>query len=375
MSRHELILIHSLVCLGLGACADDTAGPDRSAAPSYATAGGSVTSTELGFGSGSRATAINDQGRIAGRRVSSGGAFSAFVWIPAVTRGTAGTGVNLQSLGSESFAAGINATGHVVGMRQATSVGVRRAVLWSPAGSAGYGMPLDLGTAAGLDGGFAWAVSDFRNGVAEVVGSTDFTLVEQALVWTVTLSGGAPSIAPPEVLGGLVAGQGSSARATNGGGTIVGYANRPAGSSFQNHAVLWTRTGSSWTIVDLLPGSAQSIAWGVNAAGYVVGEDGTRGFVRTPAGAVQTLPSLRGATAAYAINDAGEISGYSSSARGGRRLQAVLWLPQGTGYVLKTLGSAGFGYALNEPSGGTTQTAGSAPSKGGSERAVLWTVR
>jgi len=375
MSRNELILIHSLVCIGLGACAADAVGPDRSAPPSYATAGGSVTSTELGLGSGSRATAINDQGRIAGWRLSSGGGFSAFVWIPGVARGTSGTGLNLQSLGSESSAAGINATGHVVGMSQATSGGVRRAVLWSPAGSGSYGMPLDLGTAAGLDGGFAWAMSDFRNGVAEVVGTTDFTLVEQALAWTLTLSGAAVTVAAPEVLGGLLAGQGSSARATNGSGMIVGYANRPSGTSFQNHAVLWTRTGSSWTIVDLLPGSPRSIAWGVNAAGYIVGEDGSRGFVRTPTGVIQTLPGLGGTTAAYAINDAGEISGYSSTARGSRRLQAVLWLPQGTGYVLKTLGSAGYGYALNEPSGGTTQTAGSVPNKGGSERATLWTVR
>jgi probable HAF family extracellular repeat protein len=151
---------------------------------------------------------------------------------------------------------------------------------------------------------------------------------------------------------------------------VIGYANVSAPSGFNNHAVLWTRSGTAWTILELLPSSVQSIAWGINALGYIVGQDGTHAFVRAPGGAVTTLPTMGGTTAAaFGINDAGEISGYASTAGGQRR--AVLWLPNGGGYSTKDLGKpfGGIGFRLNEPSGGATEVVGSATS------AILWTAR
>jgi uncharacterized membrane protein len=328
-----------------------------------------------GSGADSRGADISDQGRIVGWRAQFNAPFRAFVWIPASPRGTVGTATDLGTLGSEAMAEGINATHHVVGMSRSTSTGVRKAVLWSPLATGGYGAPLDLGTAPGVSGGFAWAISDFQNGSAQVVGSTDFTLTEQALAWTVTLANGVVTTSQGQLLGGLVAGQGSSARGINAAGQVVGYANVSAPSGFNNHAVRWTRSGTAWTILELLPNSVQSIAWGINARGYIVGQDGSRAFVRDPSGTVKRLATLGGtAAAAFGINDAGEISGYASTSGGQRR--AVLWLPAGSGYSIKDLGrpSGGIGFRLNEPSGGATEIVGSATSAS-TEHAIMWTAQ
>ena len=375
-SRNARMVMAVLVTLS--GCSDDSAAPGSAdSSPSFATVNGSVTTTKLALPnprSGWRASAVNDQGAIVGSQLQASGLFSAFVWTPGVARGTVGTANVLVTQGSEAMATGINATGHIVGMSRSTPTGVRNAVLWSPSGSGGYGAPFDLGTAPGVSGGSAWAIGDFQNGNAEVVGSTDYTNEEAAVAWTVTLvNGGVTSQA--RVLGGLVSGQGSSARSVNASGQVVGYANVSTPTGPHNHAVLWTPSGVGWTILDLLPSSVQSIAWGINAQGYIVGQDGTRAFVRDPSGTVSTLPTLGGPTAAaYGINDAGEISGFAVTS--GRQQRAVLWLPNQTGYSVKDLGklSRGIGYALNEPNGGVTEVVGSGTSRN-AESATLWTVR
>jgi uncharacterized membrane protein len=222
-----------------------------------------------------------------------------------------------------------------------------------------------------VNGGFAFAIGDFGNGSARVVGSTDVTNKEEALLWTVTNVGGSVSVGSAVLLGDL--GQGSSARGVNSAGLIVGYIHvgAPSGS---NKGALWTPSSGSWTMTQLLPGSPQSIAWGINAAGYIVGEDQRHPFVRSPLGTITPLP-MPGYTmgAAFGINDAGEIAGYVASTAKGR---AALWLPGPTGYVLKVLGktAGGIGYGLNEPIGGVTEVAGSSTASF-SEHAVLWTVR
>jgi uncharacterized membrane protein len=379
--RRNRLSVMAVAFASLNGCAEDSTAPGSADPPaSFATVGGAVIKTALnvsGSRTDSRATDVSNQGVIVGWRTPSNAPFlfSAFVWTPATPRGTTGAATDLATLGSEATADGINATGHIVGMSRSTSTGVRKAVLWSPSVGGGYGAPLDLGTAPGKSGGSAWAITDFQNGSAQVAGSTDYTLTEEALVWTVTLTNGTVTSSSGQLLGGLQSGQGSSARGINAVGRVVGYANVSAPSGFHNHAVLWTRSGTTWTILELRPNSVQSIAWGINTLGYIVGQNGTHAFVRAPNGAVTTLPTLGGTTAsAFGINDAREISGYASTAGGQRH--AVLWLPSGSGYSIKDLGkpSGGIGFRLNEPSGGATEVVGSATSAS-AERAILWTAR
>jgi probable HAF family extracellular repeat protein len=370
--RTSALIIAAVAYATLSGCTEGSTAPGSvNELPAFATIGGSVTATSLKV-SGGRATAVNDRGTIAGWQEKANALFGAFVWTPATPRGTVGAATALTTLGSEAMAEGINATGHIVGMSRSTSTGVRRAVLWSPL-SGGYGAPLDLGTGPGVSGGFAWAISDFQNDSAHVVGSTDYTATEQALAWKVTLAGGAVTHSPGQLLGGLVPGQGSSARAINASGQVVGYANVSAPTGFHNHAVRWTPTGTGWTIQELRPNSLQSVAWGINGQGYIVGQDETRAWVRHPGGTVSLLPTLGGTfSAAYAINDAREIAGYSTTRAGQGR--AVLWLPSGAGYVVRDLGkqASGIGFALNEPTGGATELVGTATR---TAQATLWTVR
>jgi probable HAF family extracellular repeat protein len=119
----------------------------------------------------------------------------------------------------------------------------------------------------------------------------------------------------------LVAGGGTTARAINGDGTIVGGG---AGSGTSLVPVRWTRSGGSWQVEQL--DSRPGLVFGANAAGDLVGSvqipctsasQCHRGIIWYAAGGSRELGTLGGeSTSPRAINSAGEVVGLSTLANG-----------------------------------------------------------
>jgi hypothetical protein len=80
---------------------------------------------------------------------------------------------------------------------------------------------------------------------------------------------------------------------------------------------------------------------------------------------------------AWAINDAGQISGFSNNRRGA--LRAVLWLPLAAGYSVTDMGqlrgTTPQVLGMNEPLGTEVEVVGFGHSGNGADHATLWTVR
>jgi uncharacterized repeat protein (TIGR01451 family) len=108
----------------------------------------------------------------------------------------------------------------------------------------------------------------------------------------------------------------------NDGGQVVGQS--------QDHAFSWTPSGGMIDLGTL--GGSSSAAAAVNDSGQVVGYSSTAGdsethaFSWTPSGGMIDLGTLGGSSSvALAVNDSGQVVGYSSTA-GDSELHAVLWL-------------------------------------------------
>src|SRR5215471_285798 len=116
-------------------------------------------------------------------------------------------------------------------------------------------------------------------------------------------------------------------------GQAVGGSGHPHGAD--TRAFFWQKQGG---IMDLgtLPGGDYSAAFGINDAGQVVGTSNTakgiHAFSWSSSGGLRDLGTLPGAedSAAYAVNDKGEIAGASGS-------HAVVW----SGGALRDLGTLG----------------------------------
>jgi probable HAF family extracellular repeat protein len=266
------------------------------------------TVTDLGVLPGSTSSVardINDSGAVVGdSTLDSGASPRAFLW-------TAATG--MQDLGTlagapYSQAFGINNAGQVVGWS-------REAFLWSPSG----GM-VSLGTLAGGSGSTAYAIND----VGQVVGASGTASgATHAFLWTA--SGGMVDL-------GTLGGQYSWAYSVNSAGQVVGESETAGGAP---HAFLWTPAGG---MVD--PGTlcdfSRSWANGINNVGQVVGGGWAGGtsfcwlhvaFLWTATtGMVDLGPLLDVGGNAMAINDAGQVVGYSITRNGQR---AFLWTAAG----------------------------------------------
>lgn len=372
------------------ACHGEPVGPNGSppvSLPAFAKPGGSGTITDLklsGSGQDSRAEDINASGRIVGWRGPWNGPNTAFVWTPTTNRGTAGTATTLPSLGDDAQAYAVNAQGYIGGERGRAGVNMQNPVLWRPLPSSGYSAPFELGSA--LDGGAVLDLGDFGlSNSALAVGHSDIRINPRALAWELSLVSGLVSVSARWVLPSLpeAPGGGSAAFEVSSASQAVGYAD----SSTKQLPVRWSYDGTAWEIQSLpmLAGATGGAARGINTPGQIVGYNFMgagacqRAFVWTPptATAVATLrqlPSLGRSfcETAYAINDAGQVSGSS----GGR---AVLWI-LGETISVRDLGkpsgtSTAEGMALNEPLGGTTEIVGYGRSSSGAERGTLWTVR
>lgn len=157
---------------------------------------------------------------------------------------------------------------------------------------------MDVGLLPG--GTFTFAVD--VNDAGQVVGNGDRAgSPMQAFVWTA--SGGVVEIG---TLGGNVA----RAEAINNSGQVVGVSTTASGAA---HAFSWTQSGG---MVDIgpLPGNISSSAIGVSDAGVVAANsDGgsalPQGFVWSAAGGVTGVGSAGNSSVVTGINAAGQVVG------------------------------------------------------------------
>jgi probable HAF family extracellular repeat protein len=242
---------------------------------------------------------INSSGQVVGGTNVGGTTQHAFLWT--LTGGMQ----DLGTLGGDfSVAYGINRLGQVVG-QSTTASGSYHGFLWSQ----GTGMQdlgvIDVGTNSGS---VAYAIND--NGV-EAGNSLGQEGSPVAVVWVngkIQTLGHFPPAAPGVEIRVAPA---SGATSVNNQRQVVGsYGNVNSGYAF-----LWTRLDG---IQDLgtIGGATRSYATGINASGEVVGanimEDGSRtAFVWTSDGGMQPIGTLGSTSIAEAINDAGQVVGYS----------------------------------------------------------------
>ena len=339
-----------------------------------------ITVTDLGLTgsrSDSRAEDIDDQGRIVGSRGPWTGPMRAFLWTPTSPRGTTGSATDLGDLGGGvAQARGINASGQVVGSSTTPSAG-QHAFLWDG------GSMHDLGVPEGLDEVEAMDINDALPRRAAGGSASG----DRAVVWTVSGSGEGFSVTARDVLPELST-SGSFAFALNDESVVVGYSNVPSG--YENQPVSWSNSGTQWdppNPLALLTSAVGGVARDINSLGQIVGHNvlsifgcGNRAVVwpTGDAAAVQ-LPMLSGGTCAeaWAINDEGQISGFSANRRGAFR--AALWRPLEVGYSVTDMGqlrgTTPQVLGMNEPLSTGVEVVGFGRSRNGAEHATLWTVR
>jgi probable HAF family extracellular repeat protein len=266
------------------------------AAPSAQTTTPTIIDIEAFGNTLSEASAISDRGHVVGRTGS-----RAFFW-------TLRDGmVDLGTLdGSSATARGLNEHDQVIG-----SSG-NRGFFWSP----DTGM-VDLGTL----GGDLAAPADI-NDHGQVVGDSTFTpgsFVTRGFIWSEETG--------MIDLGTLPGGGFSGAYAVNEAGQVLGYSETLNGKVIP---VLWTRETGMRRF--LPPTRGQPLVAGLNNQGEVAGiVNGHAFFWSTEAGLVD-IGTLGGSNSwAYAINDAGQVAGFSTTPTPGE-YHAFVWTP-GEGMV------------------------------------------
>ena len=284
-------------------------------APLAAVVGASVT--HLPF----TPAAINESGQVAGER---------YVWTP---------GIGVQDVGTlggtYTAAYAINKLGQVAGT-SSTATGDRHAFLWTP----GQGMQ-DLGTLGGGSSSIARGINDQGQVVGEVtlppVGPSQ--PAKHAFLWT-------PGQGMQDLgtLGGL---NSTIAFDINNAGQVVGRAFSsnaqiapPIDPEYLSHAFLWEPGQGMRDLGGL--GDGHSVAYAINDAGQVVGRSWLaqgitdyglpyRAFLWTSDHGMRNLGTLAtgpSASAAYGINEAGQVAGMVDTGPyflGYGPLQAFLW--------------------------------------------------
>jgi len=278
--------------------------------------------TDLGtLGGNTYAEDINATGQVVGYSFAAG-SVHAFVW-------EGGTMTELRSFeppaGNYSNAYGIDGRGRVVGLAVVDSSGHTHATIWDGMGIA------DLGTLGGSSSN-AYAIND----AGHVVGysrTTDLDPVH-ACVWD------GSAITDLGTLGGST----SIALGINAPGQVTGYAFT---STEEYRACLWEKDGSGWSATDLgTLGGDYSVAEGINDLGWVVGQAKDAGGVRRaclwrdgeiidlnsllPVGSGWTLVS------AFGVNEAGWIVGTGTFQNG--ETHAYLLTPEPATLSLLALG-------------------------------------
>jgi len=268
-------------------------------------------------GTMSVAEAINEAGQVVGYSATATGARHAFLWTP----GTGMQDLGTLDAGTSSRARGINDAGQVVGETVLPRVDAREpqthAFLWTP----GVGMQ-DLGA---LGGSLTSSVAYDINNAGQVVGRsfsadpqilppTDPEYRSRAFLWS-------PGQGMVDL--GALSGGYAVAYAINEAGQVVGkswlstFSFPPYGQNLR--AVLWTPGQGIRDLGGLWLGPYNSAAYGINDAGQVVGEsdlgpayrDGYPGhaFLWTAADGLEALSPTTGLTTARDINNHQQVVG------------------------------------------------------------------
>jgi probable HAF family extracellular repeat protein len=228
--------------------------------------------------SGSFGEGINNSGEIVGGSVSNAaGTTRAFLW-------TQSAGMQDLGVGIDSFAYGINSSGAVVGYNLNIN-----AFLWTKAGGL-----QDLGT---LGGSVSEALA--INDSSEVVGYSGLSQdgIEDGFLWA--QAGGMQNINKVD------ANAGSLAYSINGLNQVAGSIFSPLGA--QSTAFVWTQSRG----MKLLGTGSPSGAFGINAAGEVVGSMGRNppnAFLWTSTRGVQNLNALIPPASGWVLNQASAIN-------------------------------------------------------------------
>ena len=252
-----------------------------------------------GFLDNSYGNGINSAGQVAGKSYYNTGFAGvvdrAFVWTP-------GSGMQmLPTLGGNSGVAyGINDSGQVVGVASNAS-GRDRPFLWTATGGI-----QDLGVLSGYNAGLANAI----NASGQVAGYSSLgnsAGTERAFRWTA--AGGMQD---------LGVGNGSQAYGISASGAVVGYIVNVGGDA---HPFLWTAPSTVQTLPDY---GGLGLAYGINSSGLIVGQVETAPAAGTSVAALwqggslidlnTLLPASSGwvLEGAFAVNDAGQITGYGT---------------------------------------------------------------
>ena len=297
------------------------------------TPGGSVQDLGTLGGTRSVAYAINELGQVAGVSTTATGQAHAFLWTP---------GQGMQDLGTlpgaiSSTARGINDNGQVVGESLFPKVlptePQRHAFLWTP----GAGMQ-DLGA---LGQGLTSSVAYDINNAGQVVGRsfsadqivfppTDPEFLSRAFLWS-------PSQGMQDL--GALSGGHAVAYAVNDASQVVGKSwlstSSPPPYGPNVRAVLWAPGQGIRDLGGLWSGPYNSVAYGINEAGQVVGEsdlgiafqDGfpLQAFLWTAADGMEALSPTTGLTTARDINNHQQVVGEDA----GRPRVATLHLAPG----------------------------------------------
>lgn len=252
-------------------------------------------------GNSSVAYGINQTGEAAGWLQNPGGQAQAF----------ASSGRSVTINGSETYAYGINSSGQVAGI--SIQAGVEHGVVWSGNGVFDFGPNT-----------YALAIND----AGQVAGGNGHAFVYDGALHD---------------LGALGAGSWSAAYGISNTGVAAGYGDNGNGH-FQ--AFLWSAATGMVPLGTL--GGADSYAMGINDAGTAVGHstlaDGSTHAFLASAGTLTDLGTLGGVSSfAYAVNAAGAAVGFSTTA--GYSSHAFLYL-NGAMFDLNTLIPPSAGWLL-----------------------------
>lgn len=325
-STMRYITVLSLITLTLAGCGGGGSGGSGSSSGTLAPGGSGASLGQVVDSQGNTVAAaftnavdINDSNEVIGFAATSAvGNFTAALWSVDTTGEATVTPTTLASLAGNTFSAAfsIDNAGNVVG--QSAKGAGRVAVLWRD------GAPVSPVELPPLAAGDSAAFGISPDGSRIVGEGTDATGTTRAVLWRVSPDG---SVASPQLLptnifvkitpAGNLPVAFSSASDVNDFGFIVGEVEDGDGVL---HAAVWEPgTGNAYTPVDLsLVAEAGSSAFGINAAGQVVGESqgaggGTSAILWNKVVLYQRT-AIASSGSASDINDTGRIAGWETIA-------------------------------------------------------------